>query len=281
MSVNSKPKNWTPLREKLHVIIFEADTPLGKAFDVWLLIFIVLSVLFVMLESVTDFQKEFEGVFFVAEWVFTIIFTIEFLLRSYCVYKPSKYIFSFFGIVDIISILPTYLNLFLPTSGSFIVIRIFRLIRVFRLFKLGNFIKEGSIIIDALKESRGKITVFMTFVLLTVTVLGSVMYLVEGQADSGFTSIPRSIYWAIVTLTTVGYGDIAPKTELGQFLAAIIMIMGYGVLAVPTGIVSAEMVNQSNSASVEKEITTQNCKSCLAEGHDRDAHFCKYCGEEL
>jgi len=177
--------------------------------------------------------------------------------------------------------LPTYLNLFLPTSGSFIVIRIFRLIRVFRLFKLGNFIKEGSIIIDALKESRGKITVFMTFVLLTVTVLGSVMYLVEGQADSGFTSIPRSIYWAIVTLTTVGYGDIAPKTQLGQFLAAIIMIMGYGVLAVPTGIVSAEMVNQSNSASVEKEITTQNCKSCLAEGHDRDAHFCKYCGEEL
>lgn len=281
MPTNNKPKNWTPLREKIHIIIFEADTPAGKLFDVWLLIFIILSVFTVMLESVAGLQSQYASVFKIAEWVFTVFFTIEFLLRLYCVYRPAKYLFSFFGIIDFLSILPTYLSLLIANSGGgLMVVRIFRLIRVFRIFKLGNYIKEGSIILDALKGSRTKITLFMTFILLTVTVLGSVMYLVEGQANSGFTSIPRSIYWAIVTLTTVGYGDIAPKTELGQFLAAIIMIMGYGVLAVPTGIVSAEMVNQNNKKDKDL-LYTQNCKSCLAEGHDKDASYCKYCGKGL
>lgn len=280
MPTNNKPKNWTPLREKIHIIIFEADTPAGKLFDIWLLIFIILSVFTVMLESVAGLQSQYAWAFKIAEWVFTIFFTIEFLLRLYCVYRPTKYLFSFFGIIDFLSILPTYLSLLIANSGGLMAVRIFRLIRIFRIFKLGNYIKEGSIILDALRGSRAKITLFMTFILLTVTVLGSVMYLVEGQADSGFSSIPRSIYWAIVTLTTVGYGDIAPKTELGQFLAAIIMIMGYGVLAVPTGIVSAEMVNQNNKKDKDL-LYTQNCKSCLAEGHDKDASYCKYCGEGL
>jgi voltage-gated potassium channel len=276
-SKKRKIRNWANWRENLHEIIFEADTPAGKFFDVALLIFILLSILVVMLESVNEIQQRYAEYFAIAEWVFTIFFTIEYILRLLCVYKPMRYATSFFGVVDLLSILPTYLSLLFPVSGSLMAVRALRLIRIFRIFKLGGFLNEGAVIISALKESRAKITVFLTFIMLMVTVLGSVMYLVEGTADSGFTSIPRSIYWAIVTLTTVGYGDIAPVTELGQFIAAIIMIMGYGVLAVPTGIVSAEMVKQSN----ENTTTTQACKSCLMEGHDVDAKFCKYCGEEL
>lgn len=276
-SKKRKIRNWANWREKIHVIIFEADTPAGKFFDVALLIAILLSILVVMLESVNEIQEKFAYWFILIEWVVTIFFTIEYVLRLLCVYKPMRYATSFFGVVDLLSILPTYLSLFVPLSSSLMAVRALRLIRVFRIFKLGGFLNEGAIIITALKGSRAKITVFLTFIMLMVTVLGSIMYLVEGTADSGFTSIPRSIYWAIVTLTTVGYGDIAPVTELGQFIAAIIMIMGYGVLAVPTGIVSAEMVKQSN----EDNLSTQSCKSCLNEGHDADAEFCKYCGEEL
>lgn len=276
-SKKRKIRNWASWREKLHVIIFEADTPAGKFFDVALLVFILLSILIVMLESVNEIQERYAYWFAIAEWVVTIFFTIEYVLRLLCVYKPMRYATSFFGIVDLLSILPTYLSLIIPLSGSLMAVRALRLIRVFRIFKLGGFLNEGAVIITALKGSRAKITVFLTFVMLMVTVLGSIMYLVEGTADSGFTSIPRSIYWAIVTLTTVGYGDIAPVTELGQFIAAIIMIMGYGVLAVPTGIVSAEIVKQNT----EENLSTQACKSCLNEGHDADAKFCKYCGEEL
>jgi voltage-gated potassium channel len=268
---------FAPWRERLHEIIFEADTRLGKAFDVILLILIMCSVLLVMLESVAEINAEYEQLFSVLEWVFTIFFSIEYLLRLICVFRPRNYVFSFFGIIDLLSILPTYISLFLGQATYFAAIRAMRLIRVFRIFKLANFLKESNTLVAALKASRAKIIVFLTFVMMLVIVIGSVMYFVEGGADSGFTSIPKSIYWAIVTLTTVGYGDIAPVTGVGQFLAAVVMILGYGVLAVPTGIVSAEIVQQNPS----KKITTQACKSCMNEGHDKDAVHCKYCGTAL
>ncbi len=269
--------NYAPWRHRLHEIIFEADTKMGKAFDVVLLILIVLSILLVMLESISDYQKAYGHWFEIIEWVFTIFFTIEYVLRLICVYKPSRYAFSFFGVIDLVSVLPSYLALVIPNTNYFMAVRAMRLVRVFRIFKLAKFLNESNILMAALKASQAKITVFLTFILMMVIVIGSVMYFVEGGQSSGFTSIPRSIYWAIVTLTTVGYGDIAPTTALGQFLAAIVMILGYGVLAVPTGIVSAEMVQQSP----QRKVSTQACKACLREGHEVDALFCKYCGSLL
>lgn len=265
------------LREKLHEIIFEADTPAGKFFDVSLLIVIVASVLVVMLESVQQLDQAYSRLFSVLEWFFTIVFTIEYILRLYCVYRPWKYATSFFGIVDLLATFPTYLSLVITGTQYFVVIRALRLLRVFRIFKLGHFLSEGAIIVNALRASRAKITVFIIFVLLMVTIIGSIMYLVEGGSeDSDFSSIPRGIYWAIVTLTTVGYGDITPVTGIGQFLSAVVMILGYAVIAVPTGIVSAELIAE------HKHITnTQACRFCGSEGHDDDAGFCKYCGEEL
>ncbi len=271
-------KQESGFKEKVYDIIFEADTPWGKFFDVSLLIIILLSVLVVMLETVGPIQERYQNLFFVLEWVFTIIFTIEYILRLYCVYKPMKYATSFFGIVDLLAILPTYLSLFIYGTHYLVVIRALRLLRVFRIFKLGHFIKESKIITDALKASRAKITVFLFSVLLLVVIIGSIMYLIEGgQPESGFSSIPRSVYWAIVTLTTVGYGDIAPQTEIGQFFAAVVMIMGYAIIAVPTGIVSAEMVQSARAEA----LNTHCCQHCSREGHDNDAKFCKYCGAEL
>lgn len=277
MSSQTK-EEFNPLKEKIHEVIFEADTPLGKNFDIILLIFIIGSVITVMLESVAGIGGKHVYFFYVLEWIFTIFFTIEYGLRLYCVYNPWKYATSFFGIIDLLAILPTYLSIIFTGSQYLLVIRILRLLRVFRIFKLAKFLQESSIIVSALKASRHKITVFLVFVLLMVTIIGSVMYLVEGGEGSNFTSIPRSIYWAIVTLTTVGYGDIAPTTELGQLLAAIVMIMGYAVIAVPTGIVSAEMVQATD---VDKKNNTQCCRHCTAEGHDDDAIYCRICGEEL
>lgn len=270
-------KDFSPLKEKIHEIIFEADTPLGKFFDIVLMICIVASVLVVMLESVAELNARYSKVFFTLEWIFTIFFTVEYLLRIYCVYRPWKYVTSFFGIVDLLAIIPTYLSLFIVGTHYLLVIRALRLMRVFRIFKLANFLKESRIIMSALKESRPKITVFLVFVLLMVTIIGSFMYLIESGQDSNFTSIPRSIYWAIVTLTTVGYGDIAPQTPLGQFLASVVMIMGYAVIAVPTGIVSSEMVAQSNIT----QNNTQSCRYCSAEGHQDDATYCRKCGNIL
>lgn len=273
-----KIKPLSPWREKIHEIIFEADTPMGKAFDVTLLVMIVASVLTVMLETVPAIYAKHQVLFFVLEWVFTIIFTAEYILRLISVRRPIAYATSFFGIIDLLAIIPTYLEFFAPGSHYLIVVRALRLMRVFRIFKLGHFLKEGAVIMNALRASRVKITVFLVFVVLLVIIIGSVMYLVEGgQDDTGFTSIPRSVYWAIVTLTTVGYGDIAPATTFGQFLAAIVMIMGYAVIAVPTGIVTSEIVNTKK----DEEITTQCCPTCAQEGHDKDAVYCKYCGEEL
>ncbi|MCB0522014.1 MAG: ion transporter [Lewinellaceae bacterium] len=269
-----KLRNTT--KEKLHEIIFEADTPAGKAFDVALLVAIVASVLVVILESVKEYQEQYGDFLYILEWIFTIFFTIEYILRLYSVYKPLKYSTSFFGIIDLLAILPTYLSLFISGTQTLLVIRILRLLRVFRIFKLGHFLIEGDVILRSLKASRAKITVFLFFILLMVTIIGSVMYIVEGgQENSGFTSIPRSIYWAIVTLTTVGYGDITPTTEIGQLLSALVMILGYAVLAVPTGIVSAEMIKTA------KKTTTQACRYCGKDGHDDDAMHCKYCGQKL
>lgn len=273
----SKPIKRNKTKERIHEVIFEADTPMGRTFDISLLVVISISVLIVMLESVDYIQVKYASLFFVLEWIFTIIFTIEYGLRIYAVYRPLKYMTSFFGVIDLLAILPAYLSLFFAGTHYFIVIRALRLIRIFRIFKLGHFLKEGAIITSALRASRAKIFVFLMSVTLLVIIIGALMYVVEGGNNDSFSSIPRSIYWAIVTLTTVGYGDIVPKTELGQFLSAVVMILGYAIIAVPTGIVSAEMVNATNST----KNNTQACRYCGREGHDDDAVHCKYCGELL
>jgi voltage-gated potassium channel len=274
----AKEKPLSPWREKVFIVIFEADTYWGKVFDISLLVFILASVLAVMLETVAPIEEQYGSVLKVFEWIFTIYFTAEYVLRLVCVRRPWKYATSFFGIIDLLAILPKYLSLIFVGTHYLAVIRALRLLRVFRIFKLAHFMNESTIILRALKASRAKITVFLVFILLVVMILGSLMYLIEGgEIGTGFTSIPRSVYWAIVTLTTVGYGDIAPGTPFGQFVASFIMIMGYAVLAVPTGIVTAEFANIKN----EHELTTITCNSCANEGHDADAEFCKYCGTKL
>lgn len=265
------------LKEDIHELIFEADTPLGKAFDIILIIFILGSVAAVMLESVDKINAKYHNILYILEWIFTIFFTVEYILRLYSVYRPWKYATSFFGIVDLLATLPTYLGLFFYDIHYLMVIRALRLLRIFRIFKMGQFLNEWSIISESLKASRRKIAVFLYFILLMVIIFGSVMYLIEGDANPKFDSIPRSIYWAIVTLTTVGYGDISPTTGIGQLISAIVMIMGYAVIAVPTGIVSAEFVNNKPKESY----TSQACRYCGQEGHDNDAEYCKYCGEQL
>ncbi|MCB0705120.1 MAG: ion transporter [Saprospiraceae bacterium] len=267
-------------RDLLHEIIFEADTPTGKLFDVVLLLLIILSVFVVMLESVNNFPLKVYDYFHVLEWAFTIIFTIEYILRLYAVRKPMKYALSFFGVIDLLAILPTYISLFLAGSHYLLIIRALRLLRVFRVFKLGQYLNAGNVIMASLKASRSKISVFLFFILLSVMIIGALMYLVEGGTNEGFSSIPKSIYWAIVTLTTVGFGDITPQTGLGQFLSAAVMILGYAVIAVPTGIVSAEFI-RGDSGHKMLQNNTQSCRYCGKEGHDDDATYCKYCGEKL
>jgi voltage-gated potassium channel len=263
-------------KARLHEIIFEADTPSGKGFDIVLLVLIVLSVIAVMLESVASIRAQFGLWLRVFEWLVTILFTIEYLLRLYCVGKPIAYARSFFGIVDLLAILPTYLSVIIPGAQSFMVIRALRLLRVFRVLKLAHFVGEASELTAALRASARKIIVFLGAVLTLVVIVGSLMYLIEGEAH-GFTNIPVSIYWAIVTMTTVGYGDIAPQTPLGKILASAIMIMGYGIIAVPTGIVSVELAGVTRG----KKVSTQACPGCGAGSHASDAAFCKYCGTKL
>ncbi|MCF8370537.1 MAG: ion transporter [Bacteroidales bacterium] len=263
-------------KEKLYDIIFEADTPSGKFFDNSLLVTILLSILFVMLESVSFISTGYGKYLKIAEWCITIIFTLEYALRIWVVNKPFKYIFSFYGIIDFLSILPTYIAIFLPGGQSLMVIRALRLLRVFRILKISRYVQESQTISKALHASRAKISVFLFVVLISVIIIGTIMYLIEGE-EHGFTSIPRSIYWAIVTITTVGYGDIAPQTALGQLIASFTMILGYAIIAVPTGIVSAEF----SKAKGTTNLTTQVCPECLAEGHAGDATFCKFCGHKL
>ncbi len=264
-----------PWRERLHEIIFEADTATGKAFDIALIASIALSVLAVSLESVATFNARYGSQLRVLEWILTGLFTVEYGLRMLCTKYPIRYVRSFFGVVDLLSILPTYLSLIFEGSHYLLVIRLLRVLRVFRVLKLAQYVQEGRLLTQALYASRRTITVFLLVVLTLVMIIGSMMYMIEGEAN-GFTSIPRSVYWAILTLTTVGYGDIAPQTDLGRFAASIVMILGYGILAVPTGIVSVEL------ARVESpDISTQVCPTCTAEGHDPDAVYCKYCGAGL
>lgn len=265
-------KEKSNLRQKIYTVIFEAETPAGKAFDVVLLVLILLSVLVVSLESIQELTLKYLPVFRFLEWTFTILFTIEYLLRIYSTPRPLKYVSSFFGIIDLLSILPTYLSLFIFGSQYILVVRVLRLVRIARIFKLTRFINEGQVLSNALRASYAKIMVFLGVVLLVVVIVGSLMYLIEG-ADSGFTSIPKSIYWTIVTLTTVGYGDIAPVTPIGQILASFIMIMGYGIIAVPTGIVSVELAK-----SDQKTDTTRVCPNCHTEGHPANANYCFNCG---
>ncbi len=270
-----KPKS-VRLKQRLHEIIFEADTWEGKFFDLTIMALILLSTSVVIAESVDWIRGEYGHVFHTIEWVFTAIFTLEFLLRLYTVRRPWRYVFSFLGMIDLLSILPTYLSLLVPGAQFLLAIRALRLIRIFRVFKLGYFLNEGFIIVRALRASRAKITVFLTFIVLSIVVIGAIMYIVEGSVNDDFSSIPKSMYWAIVTLTTVGYGDITPITGLGQFLSALVMIMGYAVLAVPTGIVSSELVN-----ATKVHTNTQSCPVCGREGHDDNAEYCKYCGGKL
>ncbi|MEO0583499.1 MAG: ion transporter [Bacteroidota bacterium] len=276
-SVESKSFN-EQLRLKVHEIIFEADTPAGKGFDVALLVLIVLSVVVVMLESVESIAHAFGTLFLYLEWIVTVLFTLEYILRIYAIKKPWNYIFSFYGIVDLLSILPTYLSLIVAGSHFLVTIRALRLLRIFRILKLGNYLRQSQILVLALRASRTKITVFLFAVLTIVIIVGSTMYLVEGGEGSKFSSIPRSIYWAIVTLTTVGYGDISPTTDFGQFLAAIVMILGYAIIAVPTGIVSVEL---AKTEAKEADINTICCPNCGKYGHTHDAVYCKHCGHEL
>ncbi|NQV72392.1 ion transporter [bacterium] len=274
----SNERFLSPFQAKLYQIIFETDTPAGKRFDVWLLVMILASVITVFLESIPTLNQQYLSIFKGLEWVFTVFFTIEYLLRIYCSIRPITYVRSFYGVIDLLSILPTYLSLLIPGSQVGAVIRVLRLLRVFRVFKLHNFLNQGDLISTALLRSRRKIAVFLYAVFLMVIVIGSFMYLIEsnGPAADKFDSIPRSIYWAIVTITTVGYGDISPATTLGQFVAALVMVAGYAIIAVPTGIVSAELmtVNRQNNANAEVKV----CLNCQEEGHDADAKHCKMCG---
>lgn len=261
-------------RQKLFIIIFGTDTPAGKAFDVGLLIAILLSIVAVMLESVASLQNQFGTVFKITELVLTVAFTLEYVTRIYVTQQKSKYIFSFYGIIDLLSLLPTYLSMFFTGTQYLLIIRALRLLRVFRILKLGRFVGEGEQLGRALRASRHKITVFLGGVVTVVLIMGTVMYLVEG-GENGFTSIPRSVYWAIVTLTTVGYGDIAPQTILGQTLASFIMILGYAIIAVPTGIVTVELGKDRQKQEARK------CSDCGNTGHTNDALYCKYCGQQL
>ncbi len=271
--MNSKASS---LQNRLHEIIFESDTPEGKAFDVALLVAIVGSIVVVLLDSLPALHARHQQLFMRLEWAFTILFTIEYLLRLYSVYKPMRYALSFFGIIDLLAILPSFLSLFVAGAQTLLVLRTLRLLRVFRIFGLQQYLTEMRFLGGALKASLNKILIFLFIVLTVVIILGAVMFLVEDGAN-GFTSIPESIYWAIVTITTVGYGDISPVTPLGKFVASIIMLLGYGILAVPTGIITSEMT----TAARHKKDNNQVCPGCGKEGHEADAAYCKYCGTKM
>jgi len=264
-----------PVRRRIFEIIFLSDTPPGKLFDIVLLLTIAASVLVVMLESVAIVRVGREVSFRYAEWFFTLLFTTEYLLRIGCVRRPIRYMTSFYGVVDLLAVLPTYLSLFVTGAGYLLVIRILRLLRLFRILKLARYVGAADLLIEALARSGRKIVVFLYAVLTIVTICGALMYLIEGP-ENGFSSIPRGVYWAIVTLTTVGYGDITPNTVVGQSLSAVVMIMGYGIIAVPTGIYAAELRGVMLNRHDEKK-----CPECSRAGHDEDARFCKHCGGNL
>lgn len=266
-------QNW---RGKLHEIIYEADTPLGKLFDIILLILIFLSVVFVMIESLQNIPEQIYTYLYIGEWVITIFFTIEYIARIITVKKPSRYIFSFYGIIDFLATIPLYLSFFIVGSGALITVRALRLLRIFRILKIARYIGESNKLIKALRDSRTKIFIFLFAVFIIAIISGTIMYLIEGE-ESGFTNIPISVYWSIVTLTTVGYGDIAPVTAFGQLIASFIMILGYGIIAVPTGIISAEYTR----SSINIDTNTQACNNCNEVRHSDKSKYCHSCGLAL
>ena len=273
MNTRIKKTTW---KQRLHEIIYEADTKGGKLFDVILLIAIIASILLVMLESIESFDAKYHTFLDISEWVITLLFSLEYILRLISIKKPFKYIFSFYGIVDLLSTIPKYLSFIFVGSHHLAALRALRLLRVFRILKLTRYVSASNTLLVALRSSRAKIAVFLFFVVIVCIILGTIMYMIEGE-ENGFTSIPRSVYWAIVTLTTVGFGDIAPQTPLGQFIASIIMILGYGIIAIPTGIVSSEISKNTNKI----DSNTQSCQSCLKDTHKDNAKFCDHCGSIL
>ena len=266
-------KTW---REKLHEVVYESNTVAGKTFDIILLIAIVASIFVVMFDSVASIHQAYGDLLYKVELVFTALFTIEYILRLVSIGKPIKYVFSPLGIIDLLALIPSFLSVFFVGAQSLLVLRALRLLRIFRIFKLTHFLSEMQFLSGALKGSLRKISIFMFTVLALVVILGSIMYLVE-DGQNGFSSIPESIYWAIVTITTVGYGDISPATPLGKFIASIIMLIGYGIIAVPTGIITTEMA----LAAKNKSHGHETCPNCGREGHDGNAVYCKYCGTKL
>ena len=271
-----KPIKNSKWRAKLHEIIYEADTGSGKLFDVILMVLILLSVILVMMESVSWIDAKYHKLLYIGEWIITIFFTFEYIARVITVKKPKNYIFSFYGIIDFLSTIPLYLSFIFVGSNYLLTVRALRLLRIFRILKLTRYVGESNKLSRALLHSRAKILIFLFAVVIISIIAGTLMYIIEGE-ESGFTSIPRSVYWAIVTLTTVGYGDISPETPLGQLIASVIMIMGYGIIAVPTGIVSAEYAR----SQPEIHVNTQSCRNCGNEKHRDNSEFCDKCGNEL
>lgn len=284
----SSTKPNTSWKNKLHEIIYEADTPAGKLFDLVLLVVIIASIVLVMLESVKAIDLKYHTFLNTAEWIITILFTIEYIARIITVKQPFKYIFSFYGIIDLLSTIPKYISIFFAGTHALVALRALRLLRIFRILKLARFLGASKNLVTALKASRAKISVFLFAVIILAVILGTIMYMVEGE-ENGFTNIPKSVYWCIVTLTTVGFGDIAPQTPLGQFIAAVVMILGYGIIAVPTGIVSAEYASQTKKPEPEKlkpqdktiHLNSQSCPNCLRHDHRDGSKYCYYCGEAL
>lgn len=263
-------------RRRVHDVIFGSDTFAGRAFDVALLVVILSSVLVVMLDSVAPLAQRYGRAFHVVEWLFTALFTLEYVLRLACVDRPIAYARSFFGIVDLLAVMPTYISTFVPELGALVDVRVLRLLRIFRVLKLGQYMEEFQYLAQAFRDSRRKILVFLTAVFIAVLVGGTVMYVVEGP-EHGFSNIPVAVYWAVTTMTTVGFGDITPKTDLGRLIASFMMLLGWGVLAVPTGIVTAEMTARRTTGLVLGRI----CPACGVAGHDRDARYCRLCGTTL
>lgn len=265
--------NW---KTKLHKIIYEADTPAGRWFDIALIIVILFSIVLVMLESVESIDAKYHFFLNIAEWVITILFTLEYFTRILIIKKPVKYIFSFYGIIDLLATIPKYVSLIFVGTQALVALRALRLLRVFRILKLARYLGASNTLTSALKASKTKIAVFLLSIFILTIILGTIMYLIEGPKN-GFTSIPYSMYWAIVTLTTVGYGDISPHTPIGQFIASIVMVLGYGIIAVPTGILTSEMTKQN----IKIHTNTQSCSHCLADNHIDNAEYCYQCGEKL
>ena len=274
---NSSLSGW---RLKWYTVIFEADTPAGKTFDLLLLWTILISLLSVMLSSVKSIHDEYINIFKITDWLFTVIFLVEYLARLACSPHPIRYAKSFLGVIDLISILPSVVTLFIPEAYVLLDVRILRLLRIFRILKMSSYVDEFQWLMMAVADSRRKIGVFIAIIMTLVVILGTILFLVEGP-DNGFTSVPTSIYWAISTITTVGFGDITPKTDIGRFIASLVMMFGWGILAVPTGIVSAEMIAQHAVKKTLTESTTRTCHNCTTEGHSAEAKHCNQCGAEL